>query len=668
MASLKDTEKALKILSSYNGNNPYILTLKRDYFLNKDRNAIGDFQIEYINTNHNFTPIHVNKIVKIADWYGLKKKEEWGTEFIPQKIKIISLIGETKTTYNCFVQYRQSVKPTMCFLPKKAVLNNFLLEDYHNINVDFERYDRLTTNKDANRRLKEHQKEAVQFLLSRKKCVLADSMGLGKTNSLIVAGIEGNFDSVVIICPASLKTNWRDELLWYVPERDISIVEGINGKNKSELESYLGYKVGHSNKSINELTEEAKERGKWVDNRFVIVNYDILDEFYKIPKNRTKQGLEEALNESPMLQYVKNKKSLIIIDEAHRLSNNTSIRYKVIKDFIKRGEPHSIYAATGTPITNNPRNFFFVLDLLDDPITDDYQYYLERYCNSFKVPAKGEKDRWTGYFLKYKKKTNVSQLTFDEQKELKDYIRNHARMITVANGESNLDELRERTQHIYLRRVKEDLKGMVNKTIHEVYYDLTTEQKEEYDKLWDEYETLQKENNEDKELNKDLLEGGLYRRYLSNQMVPKTIKLADELIKKGEKVVIACCYDEELYTLQEYYGEKCVIYNGKLNSKQKDANKDLFLNDENVKVFLGNITAAGVGITLNVAKNLIFNTFSYVTGENEQMQDRIHRIGQTKDVDIYYQIFNNTQYQKMWDIVMRKQMIIDAVIKTEKEK
>jgi SWI/SNF-related matrix-associated actin-dependent regulator 1 of chromatin subfamily A len=305
---------------------------------------------------------------------------------------------------------------------------------------------------------------------------------------------------------------------------------------------------------------------------------------------------------------------------------------------------------------------------LNDPITDDYQYYLERYCNSFKVPAKGEKERWTGYFLKNKKKNNFNELSFNEQQELKEYIRNHARMITVANGESNLDELRERTQHIYLRRVKEDLKGMVKKTIHEIYYNLTPLQQEEYNRLWDEYETAQRESDPEKELNKELIEGGLYRRYLSQQMVPKTIKIVDDIISKNEKVVIACCYDEELYALQEYYGDKCVIYNGKLNSKQKDYNKDEFINNPNIKVFIGNIQAAGVGITLTVAKYLIFNTFDWVSGNNNQMQDRIHRIGQTRDVDIYYQIFNNTQYQRMWDIVMRKQMVIDAIIKTENEK
>lgn len=667
MASIKNTETAFKILSEYNGNNPYILILKRDFFITKLKKNLNDFEIEYILKNFNFERKEINKIIKIADWFGLKKQEEWNTDFIPEKIKIISLYGETKTVYHCLVQYRQSVKPVGCFLPKKAVLKNFLLEDYHNFYVDFERYDKLSTAKDADRKLKEHQKEAVQFLLSRKKCVLADSMGLGKTTSLSVAAIEGNFDSILIICPASLKTTWRDELLWYVPERDITIIEGINGKNKKDLEKYLGYKTD-SNKTIPQLQQEAKERGKWVDNRFVIVNYDILDEFYKTPKNRSKFAIEEAFNDSPMLQYIKNKKSLIIVDEAHKLSDNSSIRYKVIKNLIKKGEPHSIYAATGTPITNNPRNFFYVLDLLDDPITDDYQYYLDRYCAAFKVPAKGEKDRWTGYFLKKKNKKNINDLSYNEQQELKQYIKDNARMIKVANGESNLEELRDRTQHIYLRRVKEDLKGMVNKTIHEIYYDLTPVQQTEYNKLWEEYESAQKEDNPDKELNKELIEGGIYRRYLSNQMVPKTIKIVDEIIKKGEKVVIACCYDEELYALQKYYGDKCVIYNGKLNSKQKDNNRDEFINNPDIKVFIGNLNAAGVGITLIVAKHLIFNTFSYVTGENEQMQDRIHRIGQTKDVDIYYQIFNNTQYQRMWDIVMRKQMTINAIIKTEKEK
>ena len=119
MASIKDTNEALKILSNYSGNNPYILSLRRDILFNKV--PITDFQIEFIIKNHNFKPVPINKIIKIADWLGLKKQETWKTEFVPQKLKIISLIGETKSTYCCYVQYRQSVAPTLTFLPKNGV-------------------------------------------------------------------------------------------------------------------------------------------------------------------------------------------------------------------------------------------------------------------------------------------------------------------------------------------------------------------------------------------------------------------------------------------------------------------------------------------------------------------------------------------------------------------
>lgn len=670
MANIKEKLQALDLLKEYKGNNPYILMLQRDVYVKNME--INDFGVEYILKNHTYQPIPINKTIKLADWYQNKKKEDWGIDFLPEKLSVKWLLGETSTTYHCYVKYRQSVDPVQVFLPKKAVLTNFLVSDYKTLKVDFDRYDKLSMAKDSKRRLREHQKEAVQFLLSRKKCILADDMGYGKTTSLSVAAIEGNFDSVLIICPASIKSTWKKELLWYVPERDITIVEGIQGKTKNELEKYLGYGEGKSGKKVSELKEEAKERGKWQDNRFVIVNFDILDEVYKIPATRSKENIEKALQESPMLQYLLNKKTLIIIDEAHVLSDMSSIRYKVIKDLVKRAQPDSIYAATGTPITNNPMNFYCVLQFLGDPITDDYFYYMERYCNARKFPKNGEekekRNRISDNFIKSKNKTNWYQLTDDEKNELNKLIDRNVKMITVPNGASNLDELKERVSHIYLRRMKEDLKDMVTKTVHEIYYDLTPQQLEEYNKLWEEYENAQYELDPTKELNKNLLEGAIYRGYLSNQMVPHTIKLTDEFIKNGEKVVIGCCYDEELYSLRDYYGDKCVIYNGKMNSKEKDKAQEAFMTNPDVKVFIGNLQSASVGLTLTAAKKLIFNNISFVPGENKQFQDRIHRINQTEDVDIYFQFFKDTQYQKMWEITMRKDYIIDKIIKKESEK
>lgn len=668
--SVKDKLHSLDLLREYNGNNPYIHMLKRDVIFKG--NEINDFGVEYIIKNYDYKPVMINKTVKLADWYQKKKQTDWNLDFLPEKVSVKWLLGETSTTYHCYVKYRQSVEPVQAFLPKKAVLTNFLVSYYKNLKVDFDRYDKLSMSKNPNRRLREHQKEGVQFLLSRKKCILADDQGYGKTTELVVAAIEGNFDSVLIICPASIKSTWKKELLWYVPERDITIVEGIQGKTKNELEKYLGYGEGKSGKKVSELKEEARERGKWQDNRFVIINFDILDEVYKIPATRSKENIEKALQESPMLQYLLNKKSLIIIDEAHLLSDMTSIRYKIIKDLVKRSNPDSIYAATGTPITNNPMNFYCVLQFLGDPITDDYYYYMERYCDARKFPKNAEekekRKRISDNFIKSKNKVNWYQLTEDEKTELNKLIDRNVKMITVPNGASNLDELKERVSHIYLRRMKEDLKDMVSKTVHELYYDLNSQQLEEYNKLWEEYENAQYELDPTKELNKNLLEGAIYRRYLSNEMIPYTIKLVDNFIENGEKVVIGCCYDEELYRLKDYYGDKCVIYNGKMNSKEKDNAQEAFMTNPDIKVFIGNLISAGVGLTLTSAKKLVFNDFSFVKGDNDQFQDRIHRINQTEDVDIYFQIFRDTQYQKMWEITLRKGYIINQIIKKESEK
>lgn len=668
--TVKDRLKALDILKGYTGNNPYILMLKRDVVTRGQE--LPDFGAEYIVKNHNFQAVAINKTIKIADWYQKQKKNDWKLEFLPEKLAIKWLLGETSTTYHCYAKYRQSVDPVQVFIPKKAVLTNFLVSDYKQMKVDFDRYDKLSMSKDPNRRLREHQKEAVQFLLSRKKCVLADDPGFGKSTELAVAAIEGNFDSVLIICPASIKSTWKKELLWYVPERDITIVEGIQGKTKAELEEYLGYCVGKSGKKVAELQEEAKERGKWQDNRFVIINFDILDEVYKIPATRSKENIDKAYEESPMLQYLMNKKSLVIIDEAHKLSDMSSIRYKVVKDMIKRANPDSIYAATGTPITNDPQNLYCVLQFLGDPITDDYYYYMERYCNAKKFPKNAEekekRNQISENFIKSKGKGTWWGLTDDEKSELNKIIDKNVKMIMVPNGVSNLDELRERVSHMYLRRVKEDLKGMVEKRIHEIYYDLDMRQVMEYSRLWEDYERAQMETDPTKEINKELIEGAIYRRYLSNEMIHNTTKLVDGFIANGEKVVIGCCYDEELYRLKEYYGDKAVIYNGKMNSKEKDKAQDAFMNNPDVKILVGNLISAGVGLTLTAAKKLVFNDFDYVKGNNDQFMDRIHRINQTEDVDIYFQIFRDTQYQKMWEIVLRKGYIIDQIIKKEGEK
>ena len=665
---------AIDLLKNYDGINTYLLALKRDIITYKKVDKLTDFNVDYILKNINYQIKDINKIVRVIDWYGDELKDKWETDFRIEKVLIKKLLGETDKFYHCFIQYRKNVEPSYAFLKKNGIIGNFLLEDYHNISIDFDRYDKLSMSRtpDKPRKIKNHQKEAVQFLISRKKCILADDMGMGKSTSLTVASIEGNFDAILIICPASLKSNWFNELTNYISEKDISIIGGVNEMKKNEIEKYLGYGEGKSGKNLNELKEEAKERGKWTDNRYVIINFDILDDVYKVSRAKTKEGIEKAMENSPMLKFLLNKKSLIIIDEAHKLSNNTSDRYKIIKDLINKSNPHSIYLSTGTPITNDPANYFNLLSLLNDPLTIDREFYYMRYCDAFKMPIneqqKQKKKQLTQEFLNSHNKNTWYDLTVEEKKSLNDIINKRVIQKIIPKGGKNLEELKMQTAHIYLRRTKDDIGDLPPKYIHERVFELNKEQMAEYKKLWDEYEAAKLEEDSSKELNKELIEGGLYRKYLSNQMVPNTIKLAEKCLARGEKIVIACCYDDELYTLRDYFKDKCVIYNGKMSLKEKDEAIKKFNSDPNVMIFIGNIIAAGVGITLTSSRVVIFNNFSYVPGDNSQFQDRVHRIGQTRDVHIFYQFFKDTQYEKMWNTVLSKSLIINQVIKKEDEK
>ena len=548
---------AIDLLKNYDGINTYLLALKRDIITYKKVDKLTDFNVDYILKNINYQIKDINKIVRVIDWYGDELKDKWETDFRIEKVLIKKLLGETDKFYHCFIQYRKNVEPSYAFLKKNGIIGNFLLEDYHNISIDFDRYDKLSMSRtpDKPRKIKNHQKEAVQFLISRKKCILADDMGMGKSTSLTVASIEGNFDAILIICPASLKSNWFNELTNYVSEKDISIIGGVNEMKKNEIEKYLGYGEGKSGKNLNELKEEAKERGKWTDNRYVIINFDILDDVYKVSRAKTKEGIEKAMENSPMLKFLLNKKSLIIIDEAHKLSNNTSDRYKIIKDLINKSNPHSIYLSTGTPITNDPANYFNLLSLLNDPLTIDREFYYMRYCDAFKMPIneqqKQKKQQLTQEFLNSHNKNTWYDLTVEEKKSLNDIINKRVIQKIIPKGGKNLEELKMQTAHVYLRRTKDDIGDLPPKYIHERVFELNKEQMAEYKKLWDEYEAAKLEEDSSKELNKELIEGGLYRKYLSNQMVPNTIKLAEKCLARGEKIVIACCYDDELYTLRD---------------------------------------------------------------------------------------------------------------------
>ena len=89
---------------------------------------------------------------------------------------------------------------------------------------------------------------------------------------------------------------------------------------------------------------------------------------------------------------------------------------------------------------------------------------------------------------------------------------------------------------------------------------------------------------------------------------------------------------------------------------------DEFQNNEKIKVFVGNIKAAGVGITLTSAEAVIFNDLSFLPSDHAQAEDRSYRYGQKNNVLVYYPLFDNTIEGIIYDIINEKKKVIATVM------
>lgn len=626
MSKKNSIDKAYDILKVYKGDNNRILYLQRMYSLGQC--ILGDFDVEYILNNYDFEPYTVGKTVKITKEYGLKLQQKYDLDFCPEKIKISTVIGEMGNSLHCYVQYRQSVPSQLMYVNKNSILNELEDIDWRTFEVDF-------TELDKKRPLREHQKEGVQFLLANKKCILADSQGCGKTTTAIAASILGNFSKILIITTASLKTTWRKEIEIYDNKDNIQVINGSEW-NSGKKYTIINYDIIDN---FYEIAEEIDYEIKELPNAdgtvtkvkvpITVKNKSTGKLEYKMKKSRKKDDIKEALKKSPLFleQF-----DCVIIDEVHKLSNNKSIRHKTIDDFLKKSKIPYVFMLSGTPVQKDTVKLYNILKLIDHNVVRDYQYYLRRYCGAKKRTFRGKE-------------------------------------MLIPEGSTHLDELFEKIKNCYIRRELKNLGDVVKKNVYTRYYDLSPKQMAEYDRLWEEYTEAQYENgDESNEEYRQLVEGMLVRQFLAEQMVENTIKLVDEKIEDGEKVVIMTTFDNELKRFKEYYKDKSVIYNGKMTPKAKDKAFDSFMTNPKVKVFIANLESASVGLSLTAAKTLVFNSFSWVYSTNSQGEDRVFRLSSTEDVQIYYQVFSDDISTHMYETVMEKKRVADETIKEEKNK
>ena len=526
---------------------------------------------------------------------GEELKKQNDLSFTPEKILIEFILAETDKSYHVYGKLKKNQKESkMYWVPKTQVTDDPYFEPI-SVDVDFTKYNEVLAKQ--GKKLYNHQEKGVKFLLSRNGCILADDMGLGKSIQSIIAALESGAKKILVVAPSSAKINWEREINVFCNETTI-----IDGK-------------------------------KWNESKFTIINFDILKNFHTLIDGRKKKkdGAEPLLNRD----LVNANFDLVIIDEAHNLKNNESIRGKIMVELCVKHNIPKVWLLTGTPVANRPMDFFNLLKIIKSPIADNWRHYAQRYC--------------------------------DGKKFFKTLKNGQRKQIWITDGASNLDELANKTKNIILRRLKTDVLDMPDKVITPMYHKLSDKEWGQYDQLWDDY-LLKREaaGKSSGNLQKDLVELILLRQFIAAIAIPHTIEMVENALEMGRKVIVFTSFTEELEILSRHFGKLAVSHNGPMTTTQKQRSVDSFQNNPKVKVFIGNIKSAGVAITLTEATVVIFNSFDWVTGNNEQAEDRAFRIGQKNDVNVYYQLFDNTISTRMWYMLQNKKDVISTIMGDKK--
>ena len=558
--------KALDLLDTYSGANNYILYLKNKKESNKKFYPTRS-QTNYIIDYCNVKPKVARKWVDLDSYFGEKFAKEKYLLETPKKVYIEKLLVEREKSYHIWGKFFEKDVLSEFWIPKSSLIKKHKIEK---VDIDYSKY--------SHRPPLTHQIESIEKLVGSKRFILADDMGLGKTTSTIIAALETGAKKILIICPASLKINWQREIQNYT-DRPSFICEG---------------------KKYSENNED-----------FVIINYDILKNFHNLKDKNTSNLL-------------KSKFDLVILDEAHMISNSQAQRTKIVNDFVKN--INRVWLLTGTPMTSRPINYYNLLKIIDSPVAQNWMAYAIRYCQGYQFRA-GNRKIW-----------NVT-------------------------GASNLEELRDRTSSQILRRLKEDVLDLPDKIITPIY--LRTNSKEYIELMGEYYEWLKNKKEEATSLAIQFSKLMNVRKVIANEKIKETIRFAQNIVDQDKKVIIFTNFTDTLQGIYNHFGKQAVYLDGSCNKVQRQNAVDQFQEDDKIKVFVGNLKAAGVGLTLTAGEVVIMNDLSFVPAEHAQAEDRAYRYGQKNNVLVYYPIFENTIEGAIYDILNKKKKIIGTVMGDE---
>ena len=350
------------------------------------------------------------------------------------------------------------------------------------------------------------------------------------------------------------------------------------------------------------------------DADFVIINYDLI----------WRKGIEE--------QLLKRKFPVVIYDEVTAIKEPSAKRTKTAKKIGRRAEFN--IGLSGTPILNRPIEFYNILNLIDPKQFTSHFKFGMRYCNGH--------HNGFGYVFK---------------------------------GSSHINELREQIKPLMIRRLKEDvLTELPAKSRRTIYIDMPGKYYQDYIAAENNLvETLQalpsgKVSQEYEDSRMWLLSKLNYLRHIVGLAKAEE---AEEIIKNfvdaGEKLVVFAHHHDVMDLMDEYLTKDKVNHvkvDGRTELNNRQTAIDTFQDDPECMVFLAS-TAMGMGVTLTAASNALFVERQWTPGIEEQMEDRLHRIGQTNGVLVHYMQVEHSLDEKMDRLVENKRAVLNEVLDGE---
>lgn len=207
-----------------------------------------------------------------------------------------------------------------------------------------------------------YQRKGVAYGLEHKRVIVGDEPGLGKTGQAIAMAVASGAKCILVICPATLKENWRREFNLWTDKR----VMILQDKVKTSWHQY--YKTG------------------FVD--VFITNYESLKKYFVAeivqpidPETGEKKPLR--LNHIKFKEHI-NLFDFVIIDEAHRCKDGRGQQTKFVMGICSGKE--WIMALTGTPVVNKPNDLvsqLYIIGKLNE-VFGSYKRFMNRYCSGTK--------------------------------------------------------------------------------------------------------------------------------------------------------------------------------------------------------------------------------------------------------------------------------------------